>query len=219
VKIPEASAAGPHPPPRRAAILAAALVEFNAKGVAGTSIADIRRRSGASVGSIYHHFGDKEGIAGALQLEGLLDYQDGFLKTLAGAAGARDGIERGVYHNVRWIAGNRELARFMLLGGDAGLTHSTERPLRELNRRFFGTVQRWVAPLVEAGELRELPPEVLTALWIGPGQELARHWLAGRTRVNPTEVAPVLAEAAWKSMSAGDVGAPSGGARPLGREA
>jgi AcrR family transcriptional regulator len=202
--MPQASAAGAHSPSRRDAILDAALVEFNAKGVAGTSIADIRRRSGASVGSIYHHFGDKEGIAAALHLEGLIDYQGGFLAALTSARGARDGVERGVRHHVQWIARHPDLARFMLLGRDAGLTLATERPLRELNRRFFGAVQRWVAPLVGNGELRELSAEVLTALWIGPSQELSRHWLAGRTRVNPTEAAPVLAEAAWKSMTPGD---------------
>jgi AcrR family transcriptional regulator len=201
VRLPESSGTSPQRPSRREAILEAALVEFNAKGLAGTSIADLRRRSGASVGSIYHHFGDKDGIAAALHLEGLVDYQGGFLAALTGATGARDGIERGVRHHVQWIARNRELARFMLLGRDAGTTLATERPLRELNRRFFGAVQRWAAPLVENGEIRELSPELLTALWIGPSQEIARHWLAGRTRVNPAEVVPILAEAAWRSMT------------------
>ncbi len=199
----EAAAPTPDRPSRRAAILAAALVEFNAKGLAGTSIVDIRRRSGASVGSIYHHFGDKEGIAGALHLEGLLDYQRGFIEELDAARDARDGVQRVVHHHVRWISRDPDLARFLLLGRDAGVTLSTERPLRELNRRFFGAVQRWVAPLVEKGELRDLSPEVLTALWIGPSQELARHWLAGRTRVNPADAAPMLAEAAWRSMTPG----------------
>ena len=156
--MPDSSATSPERPSRREAILEAALVEFNAKGIAGTSIADLRRRSGASVGSIYHHFGDKDGIAATLHLEGLVDYQGGFLAALTGAAGARDGIERGVRHHVQWIARNRELARFMLLGRDAGTTLATERPLRELNRRFFGAVQRWAAPLVENGEIRELEP-------------------------------------------------------------
>jgi hypothetical protein len=56
-------------------------------------------------------------------------------------------------------------------------------------------------PGVAAGELRQLPPEVLTALWIGPSQELARHWLSGRTRISPTTAAPELAPAAWRSLS------------------
>jgi AcrR family transcriptional regulator len=186
---------------RRTAILDAALAEFTARGVAGASIEDIRRRSGASVGSIYHHFGDKDGIAGALYLDGLRDYQEGFLAALAGAAGARDGVQRGVLHHLGWISERRELARFLLLGRDARVVVATEHPLRELNRGFFVRVSNWTRAYVERGELRALSPELLTALWIGPSQELARHWLAGRSRVSLQEAAPVLADAAWRSLS------------------
>ncbi len=188
---------------RRAAILEAALVEFTAHGVAGASIEDIRRRSGASVGSIYHHFGDKDGIAGALYLEGLHDYQDGFLAVLAGAGSARDGVQRGVRHHLQWVSERQELARFLLLGRDARVVIATARPLRELNRRFFGAVSSWTGPYVDRGELRALSTELLTALWIGPSQELARHWLAGRPRFSLPEAAPVLADAAWRSLSPG----------------
>jgi AcrR family transcriptional regulator len=182
--------------PRREAILEAALAEFNANGVAGASIEEIRRRSGASVGSIYHHFGGKEGIAEALYLEGLRDYQDGFLAALIGSASTRDGIKAGVLQHLSWIVSNRERARFLFLGRAA-----SERSLAELNRRFLGAVTKWIAPAVKCGELRDLTPELLTALWIGPSQELARLWLAGRTKSPLMDAAPVLADAAWKSLS------------------
>jgi AcrR family transcriptional regulator len=181
---------------RRTAILEAALAEFNAHGVAGTSIEDIRRRSGASVGSIYHHFGGKDRIAQALYLDGLRDYQDGFIAALRDSASTRDGVKAGVRHHLAWIVDHRELARFLFLGRAAG-----ERAIAELNRRFFGAVTRWMAPAISCGELRDLTPEVLSALWIGPSQELARHWLAGRARTSLLEAAPVLADAAWKSLS------------------
>jgi AcrR family transcriptional regulator len=188
---------------RRAAILDAALTEFTAHGVAGASIEDIRRRSRASVGSIYHHFGDKDGIAGALYLDSMRSYQEGFLTALADAGSAREGVQRGVRHHLGWISERRELARFLLLGRDARAVVATERPLRELNGRFFAGVSKWTRGYVERGELRALRPELLTALWIGPSQELARHWLAGRSRVSLQEAAPVLADAAWRSLSPG----------------
>jgi AcrR family transcriptional regulator len=209
-----AAAAGPatHPRPRdpapppdrdatRHAILNAALTEFTRKGVAAASIKRIQVRSGASVGSIYHHFGDKNGIAGALYIDGLMSYQAGFLETLRRAKATRDGIEAVVRHHARWIMENRDLARFLLTGRDAGLVLATERPLRAINRKFFGAVNAWTQPRVEAGELAELDVELLTSLWIGPSQELARHWLAGRSRLSPADAAPVLAGAAWKSLS------------------
>src|SRR5258708_35559368 len=56
---------------RRQEIMAAALDCFTAKGFSETSMADIQERSGASMGSIYHHFESKERLAAALYLEGL----------------------------------------------------------------------------------------------------------------------------------------------------
>jgi AcrR family transcriptional regulator len=182
---------------RRAAILDAALAEFNAHGVAGASIDDIRRRSRASVGSIYHHFGGKDGIAAAIYLQGLGDYQDGFVVTLQRAATTRDGITAGVRHHLEWIEANPDLARFLFLGAAT----APVAELRRLNRRFFGAVTRWLRPAVDRGELLSLSPELLSALWVGPSQELARHWLAGRTREPVADAADVLAEAAWRSLS------------------
>jgi len=188
---------------RRAAILDAALAEFTMHGVAGTSIEEIRRRSGASVGSIYHHFGGKDGIAGALYLEGLGDYQQGFVSVLDDAKTTRAGVEGAVVHHVGWITDHRDLARFLLLGRDASVVVATERPLRTMNRRFFAQVAGWTRPRIAAGELRRLDPELMTALWIGPSQDLARHWLAGRSRISLPDAVPVLAHAAWRSLSPG----------------
>src|SRR6478736_6075637 len=45
---------------RRAAILAAALEEFAARGFAATRLDDVARRAGVAKGTIYLHFADKE---------------------------------------------------------------------------------------------------------------------------------------------------------------
>lgn len=47
-------------------ILTATLSLFSNKGYFNTSIRDISRESGVSIGSIYHHFKDKEGVASAV---------------------------------------------------------------------------------------------------------------------------------------------------------
>jgi AcrR family transcriptional regulator len=185
---------------RRHQILAAALEVFTEQGVAGASIEEIRERSGASVGSIYHHFGGKDGIAGALYLEGLGDYQRGFLEILDRKQSTQEGIEGVVHHHLGWIVDQRDLARFLLLGRDASVVVATEKPLRELNRRFFAAVGEWMRPRVACGELGQLGPELVTALWIGPSHELARHWLAQRSSASLQDAAAVLAEAAWRSL-------------------
>lgn len=50
----------------RALVLGAALRLFTEKGYFNTSVHDIGRTAGVSIGSIYHHFGDKEGLARTL---------------------------------------------------------------------------------------------------------------------------------------------------------
>lgn len=47
-------------------VLSTTLLLFTSKGYFNTSVHDIARESGVSIGSIYHHFKDKEGVASAL---------------------------------------------------------------------------------------------------------------------------------------------------------
>ena len=47
-------------------VLKSAIQLFTQQGYFNTSVPDILRVSGVSTGSIYHHFGDKEGIARAI---------------------------------------------------------------------------------------------------------------------------------------------------------
>src|SRR5713226_7963765 len=47
---------------RRAAILAAALEEFSARGFAATRLDDVARRAGVAKGTIYLYFRDKESL-------------------------------------------------------------------------------------------------------------------------------------------------------------
>mgnify|MGYP006202907829 CR=1 FL=1 len=53
-----------------------ALRLFNEQGIEATTIEMIRDRSGASIGSLYHHFGNKERIIGALYLAGTAQYAE-----------------------------------------------------------------------------------------------------------------------------------------------
>src|SRR5215203_1122980 len=99
---------------RREEILSAALSAFTEKGFAAATIEDVRRLSGASTGSIYHHFGGKEGLAAALYVDGLAGYQDGFLAQLRRARDAEAAIKALVRHHLRWVEANPDLARFIL---------------------------------------------------------------------------------------------------------
>ena len=93
--------------PKRRSILDAALKCFAAEGYDNVSIQEICDVSGASVGSVYHHFGSKEGL-----LEALIERRMGVLEQERAAALARldetpqdaDDVERLVDALVRPLA-------------------------------------------------------------------------------------------------------------------
>jgi AcrR family transcriptional regulator len=185
---------------RRKDILDAALACFMDKGVLATTIEDIRLASGASIGSLYHHFGSKEELAATLYLEGMRDYQDGAVAALRRHPGAEAGVKAAVVHHLRWVMGHRDLARFIFAMGDVHALGPRSDELREMNRRFFGECSRWLSEQVQAGQIRKVPSDLYYALWIGPAHELARHLLSGRVRTRWQTAADLLAEAAWQAL-------------------
>ena len=185
---------------RRDQILAAALGAFAEKGFAATTIEDVRERSGASTGSIYHHFGDKEGLAAHLYVGGLRDYQEGFLARLRRAPDAERAVKGLVRHHLTWIERNAELARFIFGRRETEVVAATEEPMRELNRELFADASELLEPWFADGSLRRLPLDVFNSLLIGPGQEFARAWLRGRTKTSIASARRSLAEAAWAAL-------------------
>jgi AcrR family transcriptional regulator len=182
----------------REEILSAALSAWSEKGDAAT-VEDVRRGSGASVGSIYHWFGGKRGIASALYLQALRDYQRGYLEVLRREAGAERGVRALVRHHLRWVAANPDLARFLLTGRE-----SVGDEVRELNREVFAATEGWLRPRVAEGTIVAMPLDLYYTVLIGPSQEFARHWLAGRTKSSITKAERTLGTAAWHALRAGE---------------
>jgi AcrR family transcriptional regulator len=193
-----ATSGPPASTPRREAILTAALHRFVRHGYTATTVEDICRDSGASVGSVYHHFGGKDRIAAALYVDSLAAYQAGFLATLRVHDDARAGVEALVRHHLGWVRDHPDVARFLLAVGETEVVAAAASVLRRRNRAFFVAVGEWFAG---HPELPDLPPDLLEPLLLGPAQEFARHWLAGRATTTPERAAEVLAAAARHALT------------------
>lgn len=178
----------------RERLLRAALVRFEADGALGATLEDIRHEAGVSVGALYHHFPDKNALAGALYVELMEGFQEGFLTELRSHPGAEEGVKAGVRYYLRWVSANRAAAAFLLAG------RAQDARLRERNRRFLGEVMAWWETHAHYGAVRALPLDLIHALWLGPAQEYSRHWVAGRGKRVPASVAGVLADAAWQTL-------------------
>ena len=185
---------------RQSAILSAALEAFIEHGFAATTVEELRRRSGASIGSIYYHFGGKEGLAAELYVEGLRGYQAGFLEAIEGHALAEQAVRALVRHHLRWVEDNPRLAQFLMNRRETELRLATVARVRELNRAFFPQVRAWFTSQVRAGALRSLPPDFWEPVLLGPSQEFARLWLAGRTRTSLRRAERELGEATWNAV-------------------
>jgi AcrR family transcriptional regulator len=186
---------------RRSAILAAALTVFTEKGIEAATIDDIRQCSGASVGSIYHHFGAKEGIAAALFAHILDDYWSRLLMAAAGAKSAERAIHALIDTHIRWIVARPDAARFLFARRQAvGAAH--EDGIRQQTAAHLKALSGHLKPWFKEGMLRRLPFELYVAILMGPAQELSRHWLGGRISLDPRDAIAELSRAAWRSLAA-----------------
>lgn len=188
---------------RRDQILEAARACFSEHGYAATTIEQIAARSGASNGSIYHHFGAKDGILAALYTSALASYQDELLALLRRFADdAEAGIRGAVVHHLEWVEAHPEETRTLFEHRAALERTARAGELRDQNRPVLAEVRAWVERHMAAGAIRALPPPAVAAVWFGPAQAVARDWIGGRLRGRPTAVADELAEAAWRSFRA-----------------
>jgi len=186
---------------RRRSILDAALQSFTELGFGAATIGDICKRSGASTGSIYHLFGSKDALAAELYLEGVAQYQRGFLAVLAAQPRAREGLYAATRYHLTWVREHPAWARYLLQMRRAGFMATTEDHLAELNRDFGQGVGAWIAPHVKRRALRRFAPDLFTSILLGPCQEFSRQWLSGHSKT-PLEVAArELGRAAWRAMA------------------
>lgn len=164
---------------RRKEIIDAALSCFAESGYAAATVAEIRRRSGASVGSIYHHFGGKEGLARAVYLDGIRDYQAGLLTVLQNEDDARAGVQAIVRYHLTWVRDRPHRAGFLLRMRHADFMAEASDELSRLNRAFGRGVYGWARKQADAGAIRRLPMDLFISTVFGPCQEFVGLRLAG----------------------------------------
>lgn len=162
----------------------------------------IRDRSGASIGSLYHHFGNKERIIGALYLAGTAEYAALLAEGFAQADSAEACVKLLVTSYVDWVVANPDWARFILHSRGRVEASEVGAELREVNRVNFRRILDALAVYRAQGLFKAMPVDCFTSVVIGPTHDFARHWLAGRTQTSLAESRELLAQVAWDSVRA-----------------
>ena len=103
-------------------------------------------------------------------------------------------------HHVEWVRAKPDLARYLLARSGPEIDRAGGGALRERNRAFLAGVRDWLAPHIAAGAVRDVPLDVLSALWIGAAQEWSRRWLEDEALTPPGRASRLLADAAWLAL-------------------
>jgi AcrR family transcriptional regulator len=195
-------------------ILLVALQCFTEQGIAGTTIEMIREASGMSVGSLYHHFGNKDKIAAAVFIQGMREFGDLLREYLVDIESqpelmaiekAELGVRAIVYANVDWIATNPDWARFVFHHRSIVATAGAETKLTGDMQNFYKQLIVWFKPYIGQGVFRSIPIELLSSLISGPSHDYARHWLAGRYKTPLASHREEFAVAAWNAVKANNL--------------
>jgi len=110
---------------RSRAILSTASRLFAAKGYSNATTAEIAREAGVAEGTIYHHFGSKDGIFLTLFDETMSGYLAGIEELLAATSGGSDALAALVRFHFRYVSGRRE--QYLILLRDFPVHLTVER--------------------------------------------------------------------------------------------
>lgn len=185
---------------RKKEIIKAALDCFIESGTTDTSINEICKKSNASTGSIYHHFGSKEQLAAAVYLEGITDYQEGYINVLETSMDAKSGIYGVIAYHLEWVAKNPAWAQFIIRERHASFMGTTESDLGRLNQEFVNRVSLWFYTHIVSGTIRKTSPELYQAILMGPVQEYIKNCMLKNQTRDIKAVAEELGFAAWVAL-------------------
>jgi len=181
-------------------ILLDALVCFLEHGIETTSIEMIRAKSETSVGAIYHHFKNKEGIVAALFFSALDDQtalRDEYLKQ---AKTLQDVVFALIHSYVDWVSEQPEFARFLNSARFNMMKGEEHQQLVQRNKNRNQNIFSLIANFEEFKALSLIPNELLLSLVIGSTESYCRAWLSQRVKSDPKVYKDVLAKAAWSSL-------------------
>lgn len=192
------------PGPRKANkrhVLRVALAQFDKEGIDATTIEGIRDLAETSIGSMYHHFGSKDGLLAALYFIALDDQLALIEPQIVSASDPHGAIAGLIGSYLEWVVQQPKLARFMFQARSyvAGGPHKDA--LAERNQRRYGTLLKRLREGVKDGVIRPMPSDLYASLLVGQSENYCRAWLSGRVQGKPTDYTPIFVEAAWRSIS------------------
>ncbi len=191
-------------PGRRAAlkrqILLDALSCFLENGIETTSIEMIRAKSDSSVGAIYHHFKNKEGIVATLFFAALDDQAARRDDYLEGTESLQEVLYAFIHSYIDWVSEQPEFAKFLISARFNVMQGEDQERLVQKNKLRNQKIFNEISNYADSEFLKSIPHELLLSLVIGSTENYCRAWLSQRVSSNPKVYKDILAKAAWDSL-------------------
>jgi hypothetical protein len=102
--------------------------------------------------------------------------------------------------HLEWTEEDRERAIMVGRERNAVAAGPLGERLAASNREWFSEMKAWIDTQAAAGRIKPVSFNLLHAVVFAPTQEIAKLWLTGRLKRDPTEYAEPLGRAAWASV-------------------
>lgn len=179
-------------------VLEAALTLFTERGYFNTSLPDIVKASSVSTGSIYHYFGDKEGIARNLY-EKLIDRMEtAFNKIEVEHVSTQDRCRAVIELLFRITEEEPKVMRYMLFSSHREFIPDL-KPV--CSSQPFVQMRKMVTDGMSTGEIREMKPIVAASAVFGGALRLIHLRLDGILDEPLPNYLDEIWQCAWKSVA------------------
>ncbi|MGV1099648.1 TetR/AcrR family transcriptional regulator [Thiovibrio sp. JS02] len=184
---------------RRELILMTALGLFTKRGYFNTSVHDIQKEAGVSIGSIYHHFRNKQAIAKALY-DSLVDGMAAVMTDIMGRYGStHDRCRAVVAYLFDLTEANPAAMQYMLYAKHREFMPD-EKPV--CSSRPFEMMKQMVSEGIVAGEIRDYPAYIAATSIFGGAIRMVYLRLDGVLREPLSASLDPVWECAWRSVAA-----------------
>jgi AcrR family transcriptional regulator len=154
----------------RAKLIRAARRLFASRGYAAVGTEQIVRRAGVTRGALYHQFSSKENLFLAVYEQVEQELTERVAATLGEVSSPLGALRAGIRAFLEACRAP-EVQRIVLIDAPAVLGWERWREVAE--RYGLGLIEAVVTAAIEAGEIAELPPELLAHLLMGALDEAA----------------------------------------------
>lgn len=189
----------PSPEPVDCRILSAALNLFVERGFHNVSVHDVQKNANVSIGSIYNHFGGKEGIAKAIYYHLLNEFDQMIEQVMAEDLSNRERCNKIIALLFEYTESRRNVISYMLHAKHREFLPG-EPPICSASP--FKAMRNIVQQGMEAGEIRQGDPWVVSAAVFGGAIRLIHLRLDGVIDEPLTEKYDEAVACMWLGMEA-----------------